>query len=63
MMTLFGGFSSRMFAAYEEAWPLEAGWRDRNPLYRLYHLLNHLNLFGQGYYDQVVDVVHRYTGR
>ena len=63
MMTLFGGFSSRVFSAYEEAWPLEPGWRDRNPLYRLYHLLNHLNLFGRGYHGQVMDVVHRYAGR
>ena len=62
MMTLFGGFSSRVFAAYDEAFPLEKDWRDRNPLYQLYHLLNHLNLFGRGYHGQVMAVVRRYVG-
>ena len=41
-MTLFGGFSERVFAAYHEAFPLEPGWRDRHALYRLYHVINHL---------------------
>ncbi len=57
MMTLFGGFSSRVFAAYDEAFPLEPGWQDRNALYQLYHLLNHLNLFGDGYKGSVTRVV------
>jgi fructosamine-3-kinase len=57
MMTLFGGFSSRVFAAYDEAFPLEPGWQDRNALYQLYHLLNHLNLFGDGYKGGVMRVV------
>jgi protein-ribulosamine 3-kinase len=61
MMSLFGGFSSRVFAAYGESFPLDDGWRDRLPLYELYHLLNHLNLFGGGYYDQVMSVVRRYA--
>jgi protein-ribulosamine 3-kinase len=61
MMTLFGGFSPRVFTAYEEAFPLEAGWRDRNGLYQLYHLMNHLNLFGRGYHGQVMSVVRRYA--
>lgn len=47
--TLFGGLSPRALAAYEEAWPLPAGWRERNPLYQLYHLLNHALLFGGHY--------------
>jgi fructosamine-3-kinase len=57
MMTLFGGFSSRVFAAYNEAFPLEPGWQDRNALYQLYHLLNHLNLFGDGYKGGVTRMV------
>ena len=61
MMTLFGGFSSRVFAAYDEAFPLEPDWRDRNSLYQLYHLLNHLNLFGSGYHGQVMSVVRRFV--
>jgi protein-ribulosamine 3-kinase len=47
--TLFGGLSARAMDAYEEAWPLPAGWRERNPLYQLYHLLNHALLFGGHY--------------
>jgi len=61
MMTLFGGFSARVFAAYDEAFALEHGWRDRNPLYQLYPLMNHLNLFGGGYHSQVMDVVRRFS--
>jgi fructosamine-3-kinase len=60
MMTLFGGFSPRVFAGYEEVCPLEAGWRERNGLYQLYHLLNHLNLFGGAYASQVMAVAGRY---
>jgi fructosamine-3-kinase len=61
MMTLFGAFSSRVYDAYAESYPLAAGWRDRNPLYQLYHLMNHLNLFGTGYRRQVMQIVERYA--
>jgi fructosamine-3-kinase len=53
MMRLFGGFGSRVFDAYEEAWPLSDGHRGRVPLYQLYPLLVHVNLFGGGYVGQV----------
>jgi fructosamine-3-kinase len=49
MMRLFGGFSSRVFAAYDEAAPLAEGHEDRVPLYQLYFLLVHVNLFGGSY--------------
>jgi fructosamine-3-kinase len=58
--TLFGGFSERFFAAYDEAWPLTAGWRERNGLYQLYHLLNHFLIFGGHYGPQALSVVRRY---
>jgi protein-ribulosamine 3-kinase len=61
MMTLFGGFSDRTFDAYDEAFALEPGWRERNPLYQLYHLMNHLNLFGASYRAQVMAVVERFV--
>lgn len=60
--TLFGGLSARAWAAYEEAWPLPAGWRERNGLYQLYHLLNHALLFGGGYTAQARDLARRYAG-
>ncbi len=61
MMLLFGGFSARACDAYAEALPLEPGWRERNPIYQLYHLLNHLNLFGATYHSQVMAVVRRFA--
>lgn len=52
MTELFGGFSAAFYGAYEEAWPLDAGYRVRKSLYNLYHILNHFNLFGGGYASQ-----------
>jgi protein-ribulosamine 3-kinase len=49
MMRLFGGFSERTFSAYEEAFPLSGGHEARVPLYQLYPLLVHVNLFGGSY--------------
>lgn len=58
---LFGGFSSSFYHAYNETWPLEPGYEDRRDLYNLYHLLNHLNLFGESYGYQVDAVARRYA--
>ncbi len=63
MCHLFGGFPPSFFAAYDEAWPPLPGRDDRLLLYQLYHLLNHLNLFGEGYGAQVDQVLRRYTGK
>ena len=52
MSELFGGFPERFYAAYREAWPIPGGYRQRRTLYQLYHILNHLNLFGGGYRQQ-----------
>jgi fructosamine-3-kinase len=60
--TLFGGLSARAMAAYEEAWPLPSGWRDRNGLYQLFHLLNHAVLFGGSYVSDALRVARRYAG-
>ncbi|MGI9228914.1 MAG: fructosamine kinase family protein [Gammaproteobacteria bacterium] len=51
MMRMFGGFDKACDAAYNEVWPLQAGAERRITLYRLYHELNHLNLFGSTYYE------------
>jgi fructosamine-3-kinase len=53
MTELFGGFPAQFYSAYDEAWPLDRGYAMRKRLYNLYHLLNHLNLFGGGYLGQV----------
>lgn len=56
MMRLFGGFSRAVFDSYEKHWPLPPGAAQREPLYQLYHLLNHLNLFGDSWLPQVLQV-------
>jgi protein-ribulosamine 3-kinase len=53
MTELFGGFPGEFYRAYQAAYPLDAGYQLRKHLYNLYHLLNHLNLFGAGYLGQV----------
>jgi len=58
---LFGGFSSRFYQAYQAVWPLEPGYRERRDLYNLYHLLNHLNLFGESYGGEVDSVLRWYV--
>jgi fructosamine-3-kinase len=59
MMRLFGGFGARVFAAYEEAWPLADGHRERVALYQLYPLMAHVNLFGGGYVGSVETALDR----
>jgi fructosamine-3-kinase len=49
MSELFGGFPDEFYGAYREVWPLDPGYGVRKILYNLYHVLNHLNLFGGGY--------------
>lgn len=60
--TLFGGLSPRAFRAYQESWPLPAGWKERNALYELYHLLNHAVLFGGRYAQDARRIASRYAG-
>jgi len=57
MMRLFGGFGPRCEAAYAEVWPLQPGSEQRIALYRLYHELNHLNLFGDSYYQSCISTM------
>ena len=57
MTKLFGGFSTEFYRAYENAWPLAAGSKKRILLYQLYHVLNHLNLFGQSYHGRAVGII------
>lgn len=61
MTELFGGFHPRFYAAYQEVNPLQASYDERRDLYNLYHLLNHLNLFGAEYLSSVEHIVRRYA--
>lgn len=57
MTELFGGFHPNFYASYNETYPLEPGYKERSKLYQLYHLINHLNLFGTGYLGQVQSIL------
>ena len=59
MTELFGGFRADFYDAYEEAWPLDPGYKVRKTLYNLYHIINHFNLFGGGYGSQAEGMVGR----
>ncbi len=61
MTTLFGSFPDIFYQAYEEVRPLESLYRARFPLYNLYHLLNHLYIFGHSYLGQVQSIIKKYT--
>jgi protein-ribulosamine 3-kinase len=57
MTELFGGFSRDFYAAYQACFPLDSGYATRKKLYNLYHILNHLNLFGSSYLRQAEDII------
>lgn len=59
MTELFGGFPPAFYAAYRDAWPLDPGYGVRRTLYNLYHILNHLNLFGGGYSRQALGMIEQ----
>ena len=59
MTELFGRFAAGFYRAYHEAWPLAPGYEVRRELYNLYHVLNHLNLFGRGYLAQAERLIGR----
>ena len=61
MTQLFGGFPSRFYEAYQEVNPINPGYADRRRIYDLYHMLNHLNLFGSGYAGSVRSILDFYV--
>jgi fructosamine-3-kinase len=63
MAELFGGFPASFYAAYRTAWPLHSGYEARKPLYNLYHILNHFNLFGAAYGGQAQRMIEGLLNR
>ena len=57
MTELFGGFSENFYHAYRDAYPPDADFKTRKILYNLYHILNHLNLFGGSYLRQAEHMI------
>ena len=60
MTELFGGFDRAFYEAYRTEAGIDPSYKERRDLYNLYHLLNHLNLFGSGYYMSVKSILDRY---
>ena len=60
MTKLFGGFNSEFYNSYNDNFPLADGYDYRENIYKLYHVLNHLNLFGRGYYPQAISLINYY---
>lgn len=63
MTMLFGGFGRNFYRAYEGSWPMQHGHEQRLKLYQLYHVINHLNLFGTGYLGQAIGLMRELLGR
>ena len=61
MSALFGGFGPAFYRAYENEWPTQPGYAEREPLYQLYYLLVHVNLFGAGYEGSVRRILQRFS--
>jgi len=59
MTRLFGGYPPEFYRAYEQSWPLAPNHKSRFDLYNLYHMLNHLNLFGEPYLRQTENLMRR----
>lgn len=60
MTMLFGGFPPRFYDSYNIEYPLKPGWESRVNIYKLYHVLNHLNIFGRGYLYQAEILANSY---
>ena len=61
MTMLFGGFGRAFYEAYEASWPMAPGHEQRLKLYQLYHVLNHLNLFGRSYLSRAIGLMKDLT--
>jgi len=59
MTMLFGGFGKAFYEAYESNWPMAPGHERRLELYQLYHVLNHLNIFGRSYLGRAVALLRK----
>lgn len=61
MMRLFGGYGKPCFDAYQEVFPLDAGWRERIALHQLPPLIVHAIKFGHSYIGPTEDALAKYV--
>lgn len=62
MTYVFGGFDADFYASYQNAFPLDDGFAVRKNFYNIYHIINHLNMFGGGYHGQAVNMLKQVLG-
>ena len=62
MTELFGGFPREFYSAYDEVCKIDREYARRRDLYNLYHVLNHLNLFGGSYIWEVKRILRLFGG-
>ena len=60
MSLLFGGFSPEFYRHYHDSYPLEKQWEQGAEVANLYPLLVHVNLFGGGYLQKVLNILKKY---
>ena len=60
MTKIFGGFSADFYRCYNNEFPLQPGWQKRERIYKLYHILNHLNIFGNSYMNEAENLINYY---
>ena len=61
LASLFGGFDRAFWDAYHATFPPTAGWQERLEIYKLYHVVNHFNLFGGSYALQAMNILRRFA--
>ena len=59
MTYVFGGFGPDFYASYQAAYPLDEGFEVRKTFYNIYHIVNHLNMFGDGYHGQAINMMEQ----
>jgi len=61
MTSLFGGFDSDFYKGYDDTFPLSDDWENRQNLYMLYHMMNHMNIYGTAYKPQAIGLMSYYV--
>lgn len=62
MTQLFSSLPTDFYHGYDAEWPIDGGYEQRKPIYQLYHLLNHLNLFGGSYLPKCQTLLQELFG-
>ena len=57
MTKLFGGFRKEFYEEYHKIFPIKKDFEKRIIIYNFYHILNHANMFGGSYLNQVKNYV------